>query len=652
MNTSIASVRQGRAPKKKEDNNKTSSSSSKSTSTSNASTEAPTIVKKERLDRSEKLKARHTLELTVVKSALRRYIKHSNTFVNAMVDAIADRVRVVSRKTVDMSIGFAGWIKEQFDGRPNLVAVQLDGIFEQTFFQQFMLGVEDAQLPDARILDFHERHPGLRPSAERHPGDRNLYSSASKRYLTNFKNALRTNVDNRIRGFVGRYKDLHQLSSTESFTMLYELCGWRLPPRTDRGALPMRREVYETIQEHRRILELGEDGQYNKLWLRSNECLEPLLRYNILLNRFYERHGLKLFNVVPICQIKSHFVTIDTYVLYGILKEIGFIECNETAFVASKERSWYALFKISQLQGNGCTFGCSLETDGISMCLHFERPKEVSSNEFLLSDRDVEAAQFNPGPQDVVLGCDPGRINIYYMAAVLPDGSIRTFVLTRKQYYHDAGINGAKRHAERWNLGIKTHLEALSTVSSKGTNLQTHAAYLLVYYQHREALWAEYTRPRWARQRLTLYGGKKRVFSKFFNHLENEIEKAAPGSNVVIAYGAAKFAPGGRGELSVPTSRAHKECVSRVNTKVTAEFRSSKVDYQDDSVLQNIAVVSQPKFALRGVLWNVARGEFVSRDLNAALNIRRYLLHRPAILNRRLATGKLQQQIVKRIQPR
>ena len=248
----IAKVKQGREPKKKEDE-------------ASSSSEAPTIVKKERLDRSEKLLARRTLDLTVVKSALRRYIKHSNMFASAMVYAITDRVRVVSRKTVDMSIGFAGWIKEQFDGFQDVVAVQLDGIFEQTFFRQFMLGVEDADLPDARILDFHERHPGLRPSAERHMGDRNLYSSASKRYLTNFKNALRTNLDNRIRGFVGRYKDLHQLSSTESFTMLYGLCGWRLPPRTERGALPMRREVYETIQEHRRVLELGENGQYSKI---------------------------------------------------------------------------------------------------------------------------------------------------------------------------------------------------------------------------------------------------------------------------------------------------------------------------------------------------------------------------------------------------
>ena len=44
--------------------------------------------------------------------------------------------------------------------------------------------------------------------------------------------------------------------------------------------------------------------------------------------------------------------------------------------------------------------------------------------------------------------------------------------------------------------------------------------------------------------------------------------------------------------------------------------------------------------------------EFVSRDLNGAMNIRRYLLHRPAILNRQLAQGKLEQRVAKRILPR
>ena len=133
------------------------------------------------------------------------------------------------------------------------------------------------------------------------------------------------------------------------------------------------------------------------------------------------------------------------------------------------------------------------------------------------------------------------------------------------------------------------HRRPLSTVSSKGVNLQNHVAYIAAYHQHRDALWTEYTRPRWARQRLSLYGGKKRTFANFFNNLKRVLRKAVPKCNIVVAYRAAKFAPGGRGELSVPTSRAYKECATRINTKVTAEFRSSKMTIRFCSKLRSRA---------------------------------------------------------------
>ena len=155
------------------------------------------------------------------------------------------------------------------------------------------------------------------------------------------------------------------------------------------------------------------------------------------------------------------------------------------------------------------------------------------------------------------------------------------------------------------------------------------------------------------------------MFAKFFDNMFKTMDKIIPDCNIVVAYGSAKFAPGGKGELSVPTSRAFKECASRVVAKITSEFRSSKVDYRDDSVLQFVSVNSfsprsssynrlqrEKQDSLRGLLWNVVRGEFVSRDLNAALNIRRNLLHRPAIMNRSRAKEKLQQCVVKRIRPR
>jgi hypothetical protein len=182
----------------------------------------------------------------------------------------------------------------------------------------------------------------------------------------------------------------------------------------------------------------------------------------------------------------------------------------------------------------------------------------------------------------------------------------------------------------------------------------TQGRFLAAYFLHQQSLWREYLAPKWSRQRLSLYGGKKRTFAKFFNKVETETKKRIPDCDkIVIAYGSAKFAPGGTNELSVPTSRAHKECATRFTTVVTPEFRSSKISYTNDSVLQLIAnKPSKNKQSFRGLLWDVPAQRFVSRDLNGALNIRRMLLEVPRIMRRDLATSKLQQRIVKRIHPR
>ena len=99
-------------------------------------TTASSKVKHTRSDRSEKLKTRHTLQLTVVKSALLRYVKGSKLFALAVVNAIQDRVSVVSRRTVDMSIACDGIVKEWFNGQVDVNNVGLDNLFEQTFFRQ------------------------------------------------------------------------------------------------------------------------------------------------------------------------------------------------------------------------------------------------------------------------------------------------------------------------------------------------------------------------------------------------------------------------------------------------------------------------------------------------------------------------------------
>jgi len=74
----------------------------------------------------------------------------------------------------------------------------------------------------------------------------------------------------------------------------------------------------------------------------EERCYLLILRYVVFLNRELERKAemdqdveeneasvernamplKKIFYVVPLCNTKSHFVTIDSRIFYGIMKEI------------------------------------------------------------------------------------------------------------------------------------------------------------------------------------------------------------------------------------------------------------------------------------------------------------------------------------------
>jgi len=133
------------------------------------------------------------------------------------------------------------------------------------------------------------------------------------------------------------------------------------------------------------------------------------------------------------------------------------------------------------------------------------------------------------------------------------------------------------------------------------------------------------------------------------------INRLKPCENTVLAYGSAKFAPGGKGELSVPTTRAFKEMSYRFAIRLICEYRTSKVYWKDDSVLLRVAKKNANGILVdvRGLLWCGSTKEtnkFVNRDLNAAVNILRCakLPKRPEMLNRALSIGgKLEPRIGK-----
>ena len=158
-----------------------------------------------------------------------------------------------------------------------------------------------------------------------------------------------------------------------------------------------------------------------------------------------------------------------------------------------------------------------------------------------------------------VLGLDPGRTNIYFVVEELADGTFKFYKLTRAQYYQESGINQANAQSKSWLERVKHLQDILSTVSSKGASKVNFVTYINTITPIRDRLFTEHFRKCWRNQRLRLYGGKKRVFANFFNKLMEN----ANGRETVIAYGSAKFNPGGKNDVSVPTTRAFKEVTYR-----------------------------------------------------------------------------------------
>ena len=166
---------------------------------------------------------------------------------------------------------------------------------------------------------------------------------------------------------------------------------------------------------------------------------------------------------------------------------------------------------------------------------------------------------------DFVVGADLGNTNIITIAALkrAEDGTdgklrqkdMRLLRFSRARYYRESGIMNARKKIETWNAGMKDHLKALSEVTSRGADFKAFREFMEVRVAHWDALWEECRKPRWARLRMNLYGGRQRAFAKIFNELsalkENESQR------LVVAYGAGRWKTQ-KGCAPAPTTRVDK----------------------------------------------------------------------------------------------
>ena len=583
------------------------------------------MSQRKRPDRKEKYKERKTVSETVVKCTLRRLLQGDKS---KAIQAINKRVWECSRRTHSASVALNLLVRKLFHGH-DVKDVQVPEFWDQTFIRQLMLGVEDALQPNPDVVKLFKDHPNLVPQHGRSQGDRNIYSFAAIKFSTNVKNHMILNFPKVLKRYL--YTKLTKESAVEA---LYIVNGWTGFKPDEKK--PKDHDLIEgVVKELRDVLELEESDKIDKSWFKAKANLQKMMRLFVFVNRYLENVDEKLFNVLPISRIKAHYITIDTFGMKGILKETGYLGKKNNSLDTDL---WNSFLDTSQLQGSNNTFTGTIDTDGLIVNIHFKRPKQQK-------EKDAEENVSLEGKR--VLGVDPGRTNIMTVVEIDDNGRYKSKTLTRSRYYLDSGIIEARKKTIKWNKSVKNELTKLAGASPKSVILEKFKTFIATLEQVQKTLWDESFKIRWREQRFRLYGGKKRVIAKFLNTLNLDEE-------TVLAFGSAKFAPGGKGEVSVPTTRMFKECSYRVRTIPISEFRTSKVYWKDDSVLDTVAknCPNGKLETVRGLLWCSSTNEmnkFVNRDINAAINIMRCakLPQRPRILDRSFATGKLNQRVGK-----
>lgn len=585
-----------------------------------------------REDVAKKKQERRTKDQTVVKSYISGLIVNQDNKVK-IINAINNRVIAYSKRQVIASIGLNYIIKELFHGIPleNMKDVVLPDILNTTFVRQLLLGTKNAQMPILEIEQFYQRHPYLLQRIEEqtnYEGVRNVYSAAAIKFSTNIWNHLWTNLKKRMYRFLEEYVEKDSQSA-----VLYHLMNWNMTTEQNQKMQCLNAETSRLIKIQKDIL--GTSNIDTK-WCKDKDNFNKLLRYSVFVSKVISN---KQFDIVPISKTKKHYIAIDTTTLYGILKELKLFDGNFETFDSLREEQWKTFIDFEKLKGKHCKFTYTIETDGTSLCVHYERPKR-SKDTTKGTNMDYSSME--------CWGCDPGRTNILFLVKKNQDGSQDTLRLSRKQYYKESGISRAIKNTNKWQSVEELKETNLSSFSSKGCGLKEFNLFVRNYLDSWTVLWKEYGSEKWSIQKMKLYGGKKRVFANFFNKMSQKSNK-----QIVVGYGSAKFNPTAKNELAVPTSRAYKECSYRFKTILVDEFRTSKIYHEDERTILQMVKRKDKNKVIRGLLWYSStiesKNKFVNRDLNAALNILSCLVKakRPEMLSRKKENTKIFQEVGK-----
>ena len=609
----------------------------------------------QRPDRAQALKKRRVEKHSVVKCSLPGLLIGHDDALKRFRALVDDMVENVSRRVDKASLLLNRYLIDRLSQNKPLPNLGKDN---QAFYAHLLnIGIGNCRNPADGLEDvwnacFVEK--GF-PKIDKLEGITNAVLYAARTYRTSFLNSLWCAFDVRQKYLIKAWLIDNGLDEGILHAVKCAINGWDC--NTAATLLSNNEDLVEFIGKQREILGLA--GQVNSnsqpwdkiddAWLRIHPQEVVMfywktLQYLESLTLKYQDEPEKqprLFTLCPMCTIKRHFIIIDSRVLYYLMRDAGIIGREWTRNEFEKKEAadvhFRNLFKVDKLASKKNTFSRMIQTDGVSACVHFARYETAPSVTAEEGSRDFS--------DERLIGLDGGRINIVMAVEKLDDDNFKIYRLTRGEYYERAGIKRRNRRTAKWQAKIQVEELTFSQKSRKTTDAQQFDAFLADYFSVYNKLWEAKLKKKRAQESFRVYCKKHKVLDGFFQSMRGEREP-------VIAFGDAKFPPGGRGEVSVPTEYVKARCRKYFTTVMVDEFRTSSVCPCCDAALCKVAVrytdalnvtkVRQVRGLKRCSAEDCAQFSFKDRDVVGARNILRCLSGaRPQSLTRIQGQGRL-----------
>ncbi|KAJ9517906.1 hypothetical protein QJQ45_004160 [Haematococcus lacustris] len=382
-------------------------------------------------------------------------------------------------------------------------------------------------------------------------------------------------------------KDFCQFFANPNFKTCYN----QLQRRLVRNRHPMLMPAFQDPSNQALLAKLQELGNINLRGVH-NTIDAHSMQLAVAMQQHYSNPGKTLtcpppFTLTPMARVGVHFVKVDGRVLHGVCRQLGLTKETREAFTSEPALShhWARWFNTNKLRNKEFAFKRLVDTDGVSVCVHYTRPlppppaPPPAASSSSTSSRPSAAAAaaahavglphigrgiaemrefvFDPDTQ-IGVDIDPGNTQAVSAASGVWDPAtgqlladqLRRWKLTKGQVKHDSGLNNARRDTERWLAPIKPHLQHLAAASSAGTSLEANLKHITVTLATWDAVWEVYLDPKWARQRLRLYGAQDRALEHFFNKLEEDMAELSMkrhkrAKQLVVFFGAASIGTAG-----------------------------------------------------------------------------------------------------------